>query len=220
VKILGRIATLGALIEVACWVAATALRPGSWRYDISALYATGSPRPWLVMAGESALGVALAALALGLRRYLPRSDHRMIGCLLLAAASAGELASGLARDSCEESLPTCAGHAYATPTDWIEAAGSLLVIFGIAGAAFVLATTLPRHWSAYSVATGTVVLGSILTWQAIPYPWVGSVERILALTLATWVAALGLLITDKPYPSGPTSDDRAAHEDSSAPNLR
>ena len=128
-KALGRAATLGALIEVACWVIATTLRPGAWRYDISALYAAGSPHPWLVMAGESALGVALAALALGLRQFMPRSDHRMIGCAMLAAASAGEFAGGLARDSCEESVPACAGHAYTTPTDWIEAIGSFLVVW-------------------------------------------------------------------------------------------
>jgi len=218
VRILGRIATIGALVEVTCWVIATALRSGSWRYDISALYAAGSPRPWLVMAGESALGVALGALALGLRRYLPRNDHRMIGCLLLAAASAGELASGLARDSCEESVPTCTGHAYATPTDWIEAVGSLLVIFGIAGAALVLATTLPRHWTTHSVATGTAVLGSILAWQAVPYPWVGSAERILALTLAAWVAALGLLIAREQHPSAAGLATRSRRKDSRAPS--
>jgi hypothetical protein len=206
---LGRIATLGALIEVACWVIATRLRPGAWRYDISALYAAGSPRPWLVMAGESALGVALAALALGLRRYLPRSDHRMIGCFMLAAAGLGEFASGLARDSCEESVPTCAPRAYATSTDLIEAAGSVLVILGIAAAALVIATKLPRHWSTYSAATGTAALGSILVWQAVPYPWVGTAERILALTLAGWVGALGQLIARQQHLRGDEDRDLA-----------
>ena len=194
-RTLGRIATIGALVEVTCWVTATAIRPGSWRYDISALYAAGSPRPWLVMVGESALGVALGALAIGLWRCLPHSDHRIVGCALLAVASVGEFMSGLTRDSCEESVPACSGHAYTTPADWIEAAGSLLVIFGVAAAALVLATTLPRRWSIYSMATGAAVLCSILAWQSVPYPWVGSVERLFALAVAAWVAALGRLIS-------------------------
>ena len=80
-RLLGRIAVLGATVEVGSWMLATYLRPGSWRYNISDLYASGAPRPWLVMAGgEAAFSVALAALVLGLRRYLPSSDHRMVRC--------------------------------------------------------------------------------------------------------------------------------------------
>jgi hypothetical protein len=195
VTVLGRIATLGALAEIGCWVLATLLWPGSWRYDISALYAAGAPRPWLVMAGEVSLGVALAALTLGLRDLLPRTDHRMIGCALLGAAALGAFVSGLARDSCEESVPACSGHASTTMADWAEAAGSLLLIFGIAGAALVLAATLPRPWSLYSAITGCAVLASLLLWQAVRYPWVGTAERALALALATWVAAVGRFVS-------------------------
>jgi Protein of unknown function (DUF998) len=197
VRGLGRLATAGAAIEVTCWAVATLLSPGSWRYDISALYAAGSPRPWLVMIGETALGVALAALALGLRGFLPRSDHRMIGCAMLAVASLGAFASGLARDSCEESVPSCSGLAYATPSDWVEAGGSVLVILGISAAALALAAKLPRRWSAYSAATGCVVLGSIVVWQAVPYPWVGTAERVLALALVGWVGGLGAMIAHR-----------------------
>lgn len=193
--VLGRIAALGALAEIGCWALATLLLPGSWRYDISALYAAGAPRPWLVMAGEVSLGVALAALALGLRELLPRTDHRMIGCALLGAAALGAFVSGLTRDSCEESVPACSGHAYTTMADWVEAAGSLLLIFGIAGAALVLAATLPRPWSLYSAITGCAVLASLLLWQAVRFPWVGTAERALALALATWVAALGRFVS-------------------------
>ena len=127
----------------------------------------------------------------------------MIGCTLLALASIGALASALARNSCEESVPACAGLAYATPTDWIEAGGSLLVIFGIAGAALVLAARLPRPWAVASVATGGGVLASVLVWQSIPYPWAGTTERVLALVLVGWVAGLGALVARQASPNAP-----------------
>lgn len=214
-RVLGRVATTGALIEVACWAIATTLRRGAWRYDISALYAHGSPRPWLVMAGECALAAALVALALGLRRFLPRSDHRMIGCAMLGAAGLGGFVGGLARDSCEESVPACAGHAYATLPDWLEAGGSLLLIVGVAGAALVLTPTLSRPWAAYSAVTGLAVLGSLLIWRAVPYPWIGTAERLLALTVAAWVASLGALITyqaPRPHRSTPTRSSGRPHQ--------
>ena len=91
-------------------------------------------------------------------------------------------------------MPSCAGLAYATLSDWVHAGGSLLVMFGIAGAALVLAARLPQRWAAYSAATGCTVLGSILVWQAVPYPWVGTAERFLALVLVAWVAGMGTLV--------------------------
>lgn len=190
-KRLGRIAVLGAVIEVALWLLATSMRPGSWRYNISDLYASGAPRPWLVMVGEAAFSVGLAALALGLRRSLPPSDHRMVGCGLLALASIGTTAGAVARNSCEESVPRCAGSTFVTANDWVHGVGSLVEILGIAGAALVLTTTLPRRWASYSAATAGAVLVSLFAWQAVPYPWVGTAERVLALVLVGWVAAIG-----------------------------
>jgi len=55
-------------------------------------------------------------------------------------------------------------------------------IFGIAGAAIVLAAVLPRPWSTYSAATAAAVLVFLLGWAAVPYPWVGTAERVLALS--------------------------------------
>ena len=148
---------LGAAIEVGSWVLATFLLSGSWRYNISALYAAGAPRPWLVMAGQAAFAVAVAALAVGLRRSLPRSDHRMVGCALLALASVGAVVGALARNACEESVPRCEGQAFVTVGDWVHGIASLLEFLGIAGAALVLAAALPRRWAAYSAATGCAV---------------------------------------------------------------
>ena len=206
---LGRIVVLGAAIEVGSWVLATFLLSGSWRYNISALYAAGAPRPWLVMAGEAAFAVALAALAVGLRRSLPRSDHRMIGCALLALASVGAVADALARNACEESVPRCEGQTFVTVGDWVHGIGSLLEILGIAGSALVLAGTLPRRWAAYSAATGAAVFVLLLVWQAIPYPWVGTAERVFALLLVSWVAAMGTRLTHSPDDPAPPQSQRS-----------
>ena len=188
---LGRLAVLCAGIEIASWMLATSLRPGAWRYNISDLYASGAPRPWLVMVGEAAFSIGLAALAFGLRRALPPSDHRLVGTGLLLLASAGAMAGALARNGCEESVPRCTGQAFATTSDWVHGIGGLVEILGILGAAFVLSATMSRGWGTYSVVTGCAACLTLLAWGAVPYPWVGTAERFLAIALVGWVAAIG-----------------------------
>ena len=190
-QMLGRLVVLAASVEVGGWMLATALRPGSWRYNISDLYAVGAPRPLLVMAGEAAFALGLAALALGLHRALPATDHRAVGCGLLLVASLGTILGALARNSCEESVPRCQGDTFSTVADWVHGVGALLGIFGIVGAAFVLAAVLPRPWSRYSAITGAVVLVLLLGWAAVPHPWVGTWERVLTLVLVAWVGVMG-----------------------------
>ncbi len=153
-RLLGRLVVFAALVEVGCWVLATALRPGSGWYNISDLYAAGAPRPLLVMAGEVVFALGLAVLVLGLHRSLPATDHRVVGCGLLIVASLGTMAGVLARDSCEESVPRCEGDIFTTAADWVHGVGGLTEILGIAGAAIVLAAVLPRPWSTYSATTG------------------------------------------------------------------
>ena len=177
---------------------ATLLRPGAWRYNISDLYSAGAPRPWLVMVGEAAFAVGLAALALGLRRALPPSDHRLVGSALLVLASMGATAGALARNRCEESVPRCEGQTFATASDWVHGIGSLAEILGIAGAALVLSATMSRRWGTYSVMTAGVALVALLAWGALPYPWVGTAERFVALVLVGWVAAIGSQLTTEP----------------------
>ena len=196
--LLGRIAALGAGVEIAAWTLATVWQPGSWRYNISALYAAGAPRPWLVMAGEVAFAVAIAALMLGVRRSLPPSDHRLVGCALLAFASLGTVAGALARNSCEESVPSCEGTTFATPADWVHGVGGLVEILGIAGAALILAKALPRRLATYSTATGCAVLVTMLLWGAVSYPWVGTAERFFAVLLVGWVGVLGTRLSPDP----------------------
>jgi len=196
-RFLGRVAVLGAVLEVAGWLLATALRPGSWRYNVSDLYAAGAPRPGLVMATEVAFAVALAALALGLRRALPRSDHRTIGFGLLILAGAGALAGALARNTCEESVPGCEDKAFATLADWVHGVGGLVEILGIAGGALVLAVALPRPWSVYSAATAGAVFACVLLSDAVPSPWTGTAQRIMIVVLVGWTAALGAWITSR-----------------------
>jgi hypothetical protein len=215
VTLLGRIAALSAVTEVAAWTLATLLEPGSWRYNISALYAAGAPRPWLVMAGEAAFAVGVAALALGLRRSLPPSDHRLVGCALLALASLGTVAGALARNSCEESVPSCKGSTFATTADWVHAVGGLVEILGIAGAALILAKALPGRCATYSMATGCAVFVTLFLWGAVPYPWVGTAERLFALLLVGWVAAIGTRMspdwqTPRPVPQADATPDRTA----------
>lgn len=190
-RALGRIVALGAMLEIGCWALATALRPGSWRYNVSDLYSAGAPRPALVMAGEAGFAVALAVLAVGLSRRLPPTDHRMIGCGLLALASIGAAAGALARNSCEESVPRCEGSTFATPADWIHGIGGLVEILGIAGAALALAAALPRPWSSFSATTGCVALAAVVLSDAVPYPWVGTAQRVMILVLVGWTAVLG-----------------------------
>jgi len=194
-RLLGRLVVFAAVVEVGCWVLATTLRPGSWRYNISDLYAAGAPRPLLVMAGEAAFALGLAALVLGLHRALPATDHRAVGCGLLILASLGTMASALARNSCEESVPRCEGDTFTTTADWVHGVGALMEIFGIAGAAIVLAAVLPRPWSTFSATTGGAVLVFLLGWAAVPYPWVGTAERVLALALVGWAAVMGSRLT-------------------------
>ena len=158
----GRVAVLGAIVEVGSWMLGTVLRAGSWRYNISDLYSSGAPRPWLVMAGEAAFAIGLAALALGLRRWLPPSDHRTVGCGLLVLASIAAMAGAVARNSCEDSVPGCEGNAFATAGDWVHGIGGLAEILGIAGAALILAATLPRRWAIYSASTGCAVFAGCL----------------------------------------------------------
>jgi hypothetical protein len=44
-------------------------------------------------------------------------------------------------------------------------------------------------------------LVSLFVWEAVPYPWVGTIERVLALALVAWVAALGSrLASERPFP--------------------
>lgn len=201
-RLLSWLVVSAAFAEVGCWVLATAWRPGSWRYNISDLYAAGAPRPVVVMAGEAAFGLGLAALALGVHRALPATDHRAVGCGLLILASLGSMAGAFARNSCEESVPRCEGDTFATGADWVHGVGGLLEILGIAGAAIVLAATLPRPWSRYSAATGGAVLVLLVVWDAVPYPWVGTAERAFALVLVGWVAVMGRrLVTLSPKPS-------------------
>jgi hypothetical protein len=195
---LGRVVVLGAIIEVGSWVLATLLRPGSWRYNISDLYSAGAPRPWLVMAGEAAFSLGLAVLVFGLHRSLTPGDHRMVGCALLALASIGVMAGAVARNSCEESVLRCEGRAFATAGDWVHGIGSLAEILGIAGAALVLTPTLPRRWATYSATTGCTALLAVFVWGDVSYPWVGIVERLFALLLVGWAAALGTRIASGP----------------------
>ena len=154
------------------------------------------------MVGQAAFSLGLAALVLGLRRALPPSDHRMVGCGLLALASIGTMACAVARNSCEESVPRCEGNTFTTVSDWVHGIGSLAEIIGVAGAALVLAAALPRHWSAYSAATGGATFAWLLVWQAVPYPWVGTAERVLALALVGWAAAMGTRLTAHDEGSG------------------
>ena len=91
------------------------------------------------MVGQAAFSLGLAALVLGLRRALPPSDHRTVGCGLLALASIGTMACAVARNSCEESVPRCEGNTFTTVSDWVHAIGALAGIIGVAGAALVLA---------------------------------------------------------------------------------
>lgn len=212
---LGRVAVLGATVEVGAWLLATLLSSGSWRYNISDLYASGAPRPGLVMFGEAAFAVALAALLLGLRRSLPGSDHRMIGCALLTLACVGTLAGAVTRDSCEESVPQCDGKAFSTVADWVHGIGGFAEILGIAGAALVLAAVLPRSRAMYSAATGAAVFGVVCVWGAAPYPFVGTAERVLALILVGWVAAIGSQLEASVGPlymgrSGASTSDRGS----------
>lgn len=198
-KVLGRLVVTAALIEVCCWVLATALRPGSWRYNISDLYAAGAPRPVVVMMGEAVFALGLALLALGLHQALPRTDHRVVGCALLMMGSLGAMLGALARNSCEESVPRCQGSTFTTTADWLHGVGGLLEILGVAGAAIVLAAVLPRHWSTYSAVTAGAVLALVLGWATVPYPWVGTAERVLALALVAWVIVMGrTLVTGRP----------------------
>jgi hypothetical protein len=215
---LGRIVVLAAIIEVGSWMLATLLRPGSWRYNISDLYSAGAPRPGLVMVGEAAFAVGLAALALGLRRSLPPSDHRLVGCGLLIIASAGTFAGALFRNSCEESVPRCEGSTFATWGDWVHGIGGLAEILGIAGAALVLAAALPRRWAAWSVATGCIVFGVLFLWAAVPYPWVGTAERVLALILVGWAAAIGTQLKAERLTSGRTAAPGPARGATAAPS--
>ncbi|MBA2641200.1 MAG: hypothetical protein H0U77_14685 [Nocardioidaceae bacterium] len=55
------------------------MRPGSWRFNISDLYAAGAPRPLLVMAGEAVFALGLAALVLGLHRALLKRTTGPLG---------------------------------------------------------------------------------------------------------------------------------------------
>jgi hypothetical protein len=213
VTLRGRIVALGASIEVVAWMLATVLEPGSWRYNISALYAAGAARPALVMVGEAAFAVAVTTLALGLRRSLPPSDHRLVGCALLALASLGTIAGALARNSCEESVPSCEGSTFTTTVDWVHGVGGLVEILGIAGATLILARTLPGRWATYSTATGCAVFVTLLLWGAVPYPWVGTAERFLAVLLVGWVAAIGTQLspdwqTSRPAPQADSRPDR------------
>lgn len=203
-RLLGRLVVLAAGAEVGCWVLATALRQGSWRYNISDLYAAGAPRSLLVMVGEAVFALGLAALVLGLHRALPKTDHRAVGCGLLIVASLGTMAGALARNSCEESVPRCEGNTFATVADWVHGVGGLMEIIGIAGAAFVLAAVLPRPWSTYSATTGGVVLVFLLGWAAVPYPWVGTAERALALVLVGWAATMGTRLASARPRLGPS----------------
>jgi hypothetical protein len=101
-----------------------------------------------------------------------------------------------------------AASTFVTVGDWVHGLGSVGEILGIAGAALVLAGLLPRRWAAYS-ATGSAILVGVLAWQAVPYPWVGTAERLFALVIVGWVAALGAhLATKGPAPS-PAEGDRA-----------
>ena len=68
--------------------------------------------------------------------------------------ASGAMAGALARNSCEDSVPRCEGSAFATAGDWVHGIGGLAEILGIAGAALVLAATLPRRWAIYSASTG------------------------------------------------------------------
>lgn len=194
-RLLRWIAVVGALTEVAMWTLAMLLWRGSWRYDISALNATAAPRPWLVMTGETAFAVALAALAIGLYRWLPRSDYRLAGCTLLALASVGTAIGGLlGRSSCEESIPSCHDHTFTTPGDWADALGSAAALLGIAGAALILATALPHRLARYSRGTAAGIGAAFLLWTITPSPWVGTTERLLDLLLVAWVGIIGARI--------------------------
>lgn len=200
-RLLGWVAVLGALCEVAMWTVAMLLWHGSWRYDISALYAAGAPRPWIVMAGETAFAVALTALAVGLYQWLPRSDYRLVGCTLVALAGAGTALSGLAgRSSCEESIPSCHGHTFSAAGDWADALGSIAVLLGISGATLILSAVMPQPWARFSRLTAAGIGGAALIWTITPYPWVGTSERFLDLLLVTWVTAMGFKIStvDRP----------------------
>jgi hypothetical protein len=119
------------------------------------------------------------------------------------------MAGALARNSCEESVPQCQGSTFTTTSDWVHGIGSIAEILGIAGAALVLAGSLPRPWSRYSAATGGAVFVGLLLWAAVPYPWVGTAERVFALVLVGWAAALGTrLATERAFGSV-TEPDRS-----------
>jgi hypothetical protein len=190
VTLVVRLAVGGAAVEVSCWLLATALRPGSWRYDISDLYALGAPRPLLVMTGEAAFALALGALVVALHRALPAGDNRDVGCALVALASLGTLGGAFSRDSCDDAARGCTDHAFVTASDWVHAVGGVAEMLGVTGAAIVLATVVPRPWSTYSASAGCAALALVVGWSATPYPWAGAVQRAFALVLAGWVVVL------------------------------
>ena len=58
----------------------------------------------------------------------------------------------------------------------------------------------PRAANETSAVDATIAIAlfaGLPVWQAVPYPWVGTAERVLALALVGWAAALGTQLTHK-----------------------
>jgi hypothetical protein len=213
VRPLGWATAGGAVFFVVAWGAATLLRTDSWRYDISDLAAAAAPHPWLEIAGELALTAALLSLAISIRRLLPVSDHRLVATALLAAAALGCLIAGFTREDCDQTRPECRG-VQASAADGVHGGASIAMMTALLCAMTVVAVplnALSRRASTWTWSCSIASIMLVVLWLAVPDPWTGVAQRVLAAVAAAWIAGMGCWLASRrtvPDPAFPRTGDR------------
>jgi hypothetical protein len=169
VKWLALVAVAGQALFVAAWLVAGALEPhySHDRQFVSELAAMNAHHRWIVSAGLVAWGGSFFAIALALRKALPRRRWALLPPALFVAIGMLTAASALLPLDCMASVnPVCARHEEAWELSWTHSGHILAAWIGmtlIAATPFSLALALaPGRLSRVALALGIAGLALAL----------------------------------------------------------
>lgn len=155
----GGAAVLAAPIFLATVATGGLRQPGfdQWSSFVSELGASGSPAALLTNIGFAAVGVCLAAFAVGMLVALP--DQRAIGGLLVVPAVAFVI---LAASPCSAGCPIALVDAAATPADAVHNAAATAGLVALALAGLQMADWAPAGFGPGWYPTFSAVAGALV----------------------------------------------------------
>jgi len=214
VRAFARIGIAAQVIFVLAWLIAAAWQPPAYSvldHSISDMYAVTAPHAWFLVVVFTLCGLGTILFALfGLRPALRGAGWpAAVGVVLLALSvvGLGDLLSPLEQEACMLADPGCTSERQLENLGGrldgiLTTAGLLLLI----PTGFFLAAAMRRlpAWRSLAWPTRIVtIIFTLLLSSGLVVPFGGLMERLVALTAAFGVAALGVAVLLRPVPALP-----------------